>query len=94
MVSRFSTIQVLSNTYSVSSRLIGTALLVRVRAETLEGYVGTARVFVVPRLVGFDLRTSPLGVGLFARDRGALVFTKQSPTRRRLANDQQHDHQR
>jgi hypothetical protein len=52
MVSRFSTIQVLSNTYSVSSRLIGTAVLVRVRAEMLEGYVGTSRVFVLPRLVG------------------------------------------
>jgi hypothetical protein len=52
LVSRFSTIQVLSNTYSVSSRLIGTAVLVRVRAETLEGYVGTSRVFVLPRLVG------------------------------------------
>jgi hypothetical protein len=52
MVSRFSTIQVLSNTYSVSSRLIGSAVLIRVRAETLEGYVGTSRVFILPRLVG------------------------------------------
>lgn len=52
MVSRFSTIQVLSNTYSVPSRLIGTAVLVRVRAERLEGYVGTSQVFVLPRLVG------------------------------------------
>src|SRR5262249_9802539 len=41
-VSRFSTIQVLGNCYSVPSRLIGTTLLVRVRAETLEGYVGSA----------------------------------------------------
>jgi Mu transposase-like protein len=52
MVSRFSTIQVLSNTYSVPSRLIGTVVLVRVRAERLEGYVGTSQVFVLPRLVG------------------------------------------
>ncbi len=34
-VSRFSTITVQSNTYSVPSRLIGTTLLVRVRAERL-----------------------------------------------------------
>ena len=40
-VSRFSTIQVLRNTYSVPSRLIGTTLLVRVRSETLEVYRGT-----------------------------------------------------
>ena len=37
MVSRFSTIQVLGNTYAVPSRLIGTSVLVRVHAETLEG---------------------------------------------------------
>src|SRR5207248_2565893 len=35
-VSRFSTIQVLGNTSSVPSRLIGTTLTVRVRAETVE----------------------------------------------------------
>src|SRR5438105_1147384 len=51
-VTRFSTIQVLGNTYSVPSRLIGTHLLIRVRAETLEGYVGTAHAFSLPRLVG------------------------------------------
>ena len=51
-VSRFSTIAVLGNTYSVPSRLIGTGVLVRVRAETLEGYVGTTRAFTLPRLVG------------------------------------------
>lgn len=51
-VSRFSTIHVDSNVYSVPSRLIGTKVLIRVRAETLEGYVGTTRVFVLPRLVG------------------------------------------
>ncbi|HLV97493.1 MAG TPA: IS21 family transposase [Ktedonobacterales bacterium] len=51
-VSRFSTIAVLGNRYSVPSRLIGTTILVRVRAETLEGYVGTARAFTLPRLVG------------------------------------------
>ena len=45
-VSRFSTIQVLGNTYSVPSRLIGTPLLVRVRAETREGYVGSTRTLV------------------------------------------------
>lgn len=51
-VSRFSTIHLDSNVYSVPSRLIGTAVMVRVRAETLEGYVGTSLVFTLPRLVG------------------------------------------
>jgi len=40
-VSRFSTIQVLGNTYSVPSRLLGVAVVVRVRAETLSVQVGT-----------------------------------------------------
>src|SRR5215210_4267100 len=52
VVGRFSTIQVLKNTYSVPSRLIGTALLVRVRAETLELYHGTAHLLTLPRLLG------------------------------------------
>ncbi|MBO0794191.1 MAG: IS21 family transposase, partial [Ktedonobacteraceae bacterium] len=51
-VSRFSTIQVLGNTYSVPSRLIGTRLLVRLRAERVEGYVGRSLAFSFPRLVG------------------------------------------
>ena len=51
-VSRFSTIHLDSNVYSVPSRLIGTAIMIRVRAETLEGYVGTSLVFTLPRLVG------------------------------------------
>jgi hypothetical protein len=50
-VSRFSTITVQSNTYSVPSRLIGTTLL-RVRAEALEGYLGSKQVFSMPRLHG------------------------------------------
>jgi len=36
----------------VPSRLIGTSLLVRLRAETLEGYVGSTVAFTLPRLVG------------------------------------------
>jgi hypothetical protein len=52
MVSRFSTIHVSSNVYSVPSRLIGTTILVRLRAESLQGYVGTSLVFTLPRLVG------------------------------------------
>ena len=52
VVSRFSTIQVLSNAYSVPSRLIGTTLTVRVHAETVEAYQGTAHLFTVPRLLG------------------------------------------
>jgi transcriptional regulator with XRE-family HTH domain len=51
-VSRFSTIQVLRNTYSVPSRLIGLTLLVRMRAERLEVYHGTAFLFAMPRLLG------------------------------------------
>ena len=51
-VSRFSTIQVLRNTYSVPSRLIGTMLTVRVRAEVLELYVGTTLSLTLPRLHG------------------------------------------
>ncbi len=51
-VSRFSTIQVLRNTYSVPSRLIGTTVLVRVRAEVLEVYRGTAALLTIPRLLG------------------------------------------
>jgi hypothetical protein len=52
IVSRFSTIHIKGNVYSVPSRLIDTRVLVRVRAETLEGYVGSALAFTLPRLVG------------------------------------------
>jgi hypothetical protein len=51
-VSRFGTVHVLGNTYSVPSRLVGTTLTVRVRAEAWEGYVGTALALTVPRLPG------------------------------------------
>ncbi len=51
-VSRFSTIHIKGNVYSVPSRLIGTSVLVRVRAETLEGFVGSASAFKLPRLIG------------------------------------------
>jgi hypothetical protein len=51
-VSRFSTIQVLRNTYSVPSRLIGATLLVRVRSETLQVYRGTTHLLTIPRLLG------------------------------------------
>lgn len=51
-VSAFSTIRVLHNTYSVPSRLIGSTLKIRVRAERLELYLGTAQVLVLPRLRG------------------------------------------
>jgi transcriptional regulator with XRE-family HTH domain len=52
VVTRFSTIQVLRNTYSVPSRLIGASVLVRVHAETLELYHGTAHLLTLPRLLG------------------------------------------
>jgi hypothetical protein len=51
-VSRFSTIQVLRNTYSLPARLIGMTVLVRVRAETLEVYYGTTHLHTLPRLHG------------------------------------------
>ena len=51
-VNRYSTIQVLGNTYSVPSRLIGSKLLVRVRAAELELYHGPAHLLTLPRLVG------------------------------------------
>jgi hypothetical protein len=51
-VSRFSTLSVLGNLYSVPSRLIGRTLMVRVRAEQLEGYLGTKLVVTLPRLQG------------------------------------------
>jgi transposase len=51
-VSQFSTIHVKGNVYSVPSRLIGSTVLVRLHAETLEGYVGSALVFTLPRLIG------------------------------------------
>jgi hypothetical protein len=51
-VSPFSTLQILGNTYSVPSRLIGTEVLVRVRAEQLEGYIGSTCTLRLPRLQG------------------------------------------
>src|SRR5262249_33757814 len=48
----FSTIHVKGNVYSVPSRLIGTSVLVRLKAETLEGYVGSTIAFTLPRLIG------------------------------------------
>lgn len=51
-VTRFSTIQVLRNTYSVPSRLIGGSVLVRVHAETLDLYHGTSHLLTLPRLLG------------------------------------------
>jgi hypothetical protein len=51
-VSRFSTIHVLHNVYSVPARLIGHTLTVRLRAETVEAYLGTTLVCTMPRLSG------------------------------------------
>src|SRR5215472_4659368 len=46
------TIHLGSNVYSVPSRLIGTRLLVRLHAQTIEGYIGTKLAFTLSRLVG------------------------------------------
>jgi transcriptional regulator with XRE-family HTH domain len=51
-VSDFSTIQVLRNTYSVPSRLIGKTITVRVRAEKLDLYQATTFLLTIPRLLG------------------------------------------
>ena len=51
-VSSFSTVTVLRNTYSVPSRLIGTTVVIRVRAETLEVYSGTSLLVTLERLHG------------------------------------------
>lgn len=51
-VSRFSTIRVLKNVYSVPSRLIGSDLLVRVRSEELHVYRAGVQVLTLPRLRG------------------------------------------
>jgi hypothetical protein len=51
-VSRFSTIVVLGNTYSVPSRLMGATILVRVRSEHLELFVGSQKTVELPRLLG------------------------------------------
>ena len=52
MVSRFSTIVVLGNTYSLPSRLIGMPVTVRLRAEQVEVYVGSQLAERMPRLHG------------------------------------------
>ncbi len=51
-VSRFATIRVLRNVYSVPARLVGQTLLARVRAESIDLYVGMTRLFQLPRLRG------------------------------------------
>ena len=53
-VSRFSTIRVVRNTYSVPSQLIGHTLVARLRAEQIELYRGTSLVGTLPRLRGQD----------------------------------------
>lgn len=52
VVTTFSTIRVLRNTYSVPSRLIGRTVTARVRSETVEVYLGTAHLLTMPRLMG------------------------------------------
>src|SRR5260370_34015438 len=51
-VSRFSTIHLLLNTYSLPSPLIRTPLLIRVHSDTLAVYRATARPLTMPRLLG------------------------------------------
>lgn len=53
-VSRFATIRVLRNLYSVPARLVGQTLLVRARAETLDVYLGSSKLLVLPRLRGYQ----------------------------------------
>jgi hypothetical protein len=51
-VTRFSTIYVLWNRYSLPARLIGATVTVRVRSETLEVYHGSTHLETLPRLLG------------------------------------------
>jgi hypothetical protein len=51
-VSRFSLINVLGNHYSVPSRLIGSVVNVRLRAEAFDVYSGTVCLLTLPRLRG------------------------------------------
>jgi hypothetical protein len=52
VVTSFSTVRVLRNTYSVPARLIGRTVTARVRSETVEVYLGTAHLLTMPRLLG------------------------------------------
>ena len=51
-VSRFSTIRVLKNSYSVHSRLIGEKVDVRIYAEHIEAWYAQRRIEILPRLRG------------------------------------------
>lgn len=51
-VSRFSTIRVLKNSYSVHSRLIGEKVDVRIYADHIEAWYAQRRIEVLPRLRG------------------------------------------
>lgn len=51
-VSRFSTVRILKNVYSVDSRLMGEELRARLHSETIELWHGQRCVHTVPRLIG------------------------------------------
>lgn len=51
-VSKFSTVRILSNSYSVDSRLMGEELRARLHSETIELWHGQRCVHTVPRLIG------------------------------------------
>ena len=51
-VSRFSTIRVLKNSYSVHSRLIGEKVDVRIYADHIEAWYAQRRIEILPRLRG------------------------------------------
>ena len=53
-VSRFATIRVLRNVYSVPARLVGQTLLARVRAERVDLYLGMSHLLTLPRLRGIS----------------------------------------
>jgi len=52
VVTPFSTIRVLRNTYSVPSRLIGRTVTVRIRSETVDLARGATNLLTMPRLMG------------------------------------------
>jgi hypothetical protein len=73
-----STIAVKATVSSVPSRLIGSSVLVRTRAETHEGSVGSTLVFPLPRLIGKQQHRidSHQVIGSLVRTPGACVASR------------------
>ena len=77
-VNRFSLIRVQGNVYSVPSRLIGSVLRVRIRAEELEVYRGPTLAMRLPRLIGRERQRIDYRhvIGSLIRKPGAFMAYK------------------